>query len=39
MFRSFSLLVVLQIVMIWVCPCEKVTSGSFYSAVLADPMK
>ena len=39
MFWSFSLIVVLKIVVILVCPCEKVSSGSFYSAVLVDFMK
>lgn len=39
MFWPFALIVVLQAVVILVCLCGKVSSGSFYSAVLADLMK
>lgn len=36
-FRSFSVIVALFLVVIWLCPWEKVISGSSYSATLTPP--
>ena len=34
-FWSFSLMLVLQVIVVWVCSGEQVSLGSFYSAILA----
>ena len=34
-FQPFSLMVVLQVIVAWVCSGEQVRLGSFYSAILA----